>query len=362
MAIKLGVIGLGEVSQLMHLPILHDLTEKYEIEAISDVSPSLVEFVKKKYHIPGAYLDGLELIQDSDIDAVLILSPDQFHGQYIKAALQRGLHVFVEKPVTLCKAELLELIELKKQYPKQVVMVGYMRRYASPLLRAKEIMTEDPRPIRHLRFRDIILEGRFFIDQTRPIFYPSDVPEAAKQEGAQRKRQQLDSALGEGASDAQRTAYTMLTGLGCHSLSAVRELVGPPKRVLSVSTCSGGQHLVVVMDYGDFLATYELVNDQSIVEFDAAVEIYQGDRKLKLKYETPYIRYQPLSLEVTDSTAHSTQTTLYGPDYTDPFQTELTLFYDCVQNGGQPKTILEDAVEDFTLFEEIIRVMGKEGR
>lgn len=360
--IKIGVIGLGEVSQLMHLPILQDLTDKYEVTAVSDVSPTLVEFIQKKYHVKGAYLDGLQLIREGDIDAILVLSPDQYHGMYVKAALERGLHVFVEKPVTLCKDELLELIELKKQHPSQTVMVGYMRRYASPLLRAKEIMAADPRPIRHLRFRDIILESAFFVGQTRPIFYPSDVPQDAIQDGGKRKREQLDRAIGADATDNQRKTYTMMTGLGCHSFSAVRELIGYPKRILSVATCENGEHVVIVMDYGDFLATYELVNNQNIVEFDACVDIYQGDRKLHLKYETPYIRYMPLTLEVTDSNAHDTHTTTYGPDHTDPFQTELNTFYNCIQTGEQPKTVLEDALDDFDLFEEIIRVMGKEGK
>lgn len=360
--IRLGIIGLGEVSQLMHLPILQDLTEDYAVTAVSDVAPSLVSYIQKKYHVKDAYLDGAQLIREGEIDAVLILAPDQYHGEYARLALERGLHVFVEKPVTLCRAELDELIALKKQYPKQIVMVGYMRRYASPLLRAKQIMEEDARPIRHLRFRDIICEGPFYIGQTRPIFYPKDVPQAAIDEGGKRKRAQLDAALGADATDAQRKAYTMLTGLGCHSFSAVRELVGYPKKILSVATCCGGEHMVVVMDYGDFLATYELVNDQSIVEFDACVEVYQGDRKLRLKYETPYIRYMPLTLEVTDSTAHDTHTTVYGPDHTDPFQTELKTFAECIKTGAQPKTVLEDAAPDFELFEEIIRVMGKEGK
>lgn len=357
--IKLGIIGLGEVSQLMHLPILQDLCDNYQITAISDVAPSLVKFVSDKYHIKDTYLSAEKLICEADIDAVLILAPDQYHGSYAKLALEHGKHVFVEKPVTLCGDELAELIEFKKQYPDLTVMVGYMRRYASPLLKAKELL--DERPIRHLRFRDIILEGPFYIGQTRPIFYPSDVPQSAIDEGGARKRAQLDRAIGADATDAQRKAYTMMTGLGCHSFAAVRELVGYPKKILSVATCSGGEHMIIVMEYDGFLATYELVNDQSIVEFDAAIELYQGDRKMRLKYETPYIRYMPLTLEVTDSTAHDTKTTIYGPNYTDPFQTELLTFYDCIKTGKAPKTVLEDAIADFTLFEEIIRVMGKEG-
>lgn len=151
--IKIGVIGLGEVSQLMHLPILQDLCEEYKVTAVSDVAPSLVDFVCKKYHIEHGYLSAVELIETADVDAILILSPDQYHGEYAARALKRGLHVFVEKPVTLCLEELEELIELKKQYPNQTVMVGYMRRYAGPFLKAKELLEEKPMKTEYLRFR-----------------------------------------------------------------------------------------------------------------------------------------------------------------------------------------------------------------
>uniref|UniRef100_UPI0006CF7D93 Gfo/Idh/MocA family oxidoreductase n=1 Tax=Clostridium sp. NkU-1 TaxID=1095009 RepID=UPI0006CF7D93 len=55
------------------------------------------------------------MIEQADIDGVLILSPDQYHGEYAACALKAGKHVFVEKPVTLCSDELKELIELKKE-------------------------------------------------------------------------------------------------------------------------------------------------------------------------------------------------------------------------------------------------------
>ncbi|MCP1109513.1 Gfo/Idh/MocA family protein [Ohessyouella blattaphilus] len=357
--IKLGVIGLGEVSQLMHLPILQDLTESYKVTAVSDVAPSLVNYIQKKYHIAEGYLNAVELIEKADIDAVLILSPDQYHGEYAARALKAGKHVFVEKPVTLCSGELAELIELKKEYPDQIVMVGYMRRYAGPFLKAKEILEAEPKPTEYLRFRDIILEGPFFIGQTRPIFYPTDVPEEAIKEGNERRRAHLDRAIGADASDDQRTTYQMMSGLGCHSFSAVRELFGTPKKIHSVTTAVNGQHVVIVMEFAGFLATYELVNNQEVVQFDAAIEVFQKNRKLHIKYETPYIRYQPASLEVIESTDTETKTTNYGPDFRDAFQTELNLFAECIKTGKQPKTILEDAVDDLKLFEEIIRVMGR---
>lgn len=357
---KLGVIGLGEVSQLMHLPILQDLCEQYTITAVSDVSESLVEFVQKKYHIPNGYLNAIELIEQADIDGVLILSPDQYHGEYAACALKAGKHVFVEKPVTLCSDELKELIELKKKYPELIVMVGYMRRYAGPFLKAKEILESQKKNTEYLRFRDIILEGPFFIGQTRPVFYPKDVPAEVIAEGNARRRAHLDRAIGASATDEERTTYQMMTGLGCHSFSAVRELFGMPKKIHSVTTAFGGEQVIVVMEFDGFLATYELINNQNVVQFDAAIEIFQKNRKIHVKYETPYIRYQPASVEVIDSTETETKTTHYGPDFRDAFQTELLLFAECVKTGKQPKTVLEDAVDDLKLFEEIIDVMRRQ--
>lgn len=359
--IKIGIIGLGEVSQCMHLPILQDLCDTYQVTAITDVAPSLVSYIQKKYHIPTTYDNAIDLIEKADIDAVMILSPDQYHGEYAARALKAGKHVFVEKPVTLCLDELNELIELKKQYPNQIVMVGYMRRYAGPYLKAKEILSEKPMTTEYLRFRDIILEAPFFIGQTRPIFYPKDVPAAVIEEGRIRRREHLDRAIGADATDEMRTTYQMMTGLGCHSFAAVRELFGMPTKIHSVTTASKGEHVVIVMEFaGGFLATYELVNNQNIVQFDAAIEIFQKTRKVLVKYETPYLRYQPAYVQVTESNDKDTQTTTYGPDFHDAFHTELNLFADCIATGKQPKTNLEDAVADLELFHEIIRVMKEQ--
>lgn len=359
--IKVGVIGLGEVSQCMHLPILQDMCDRYEIKAISDVSPSLLRFIQKKYHIDEAYPDALEMIAKADIDAVFVLSPDQYHGMYASAALKAGKHVFIEKPATLCLEELEELIELAKQHPDQIVMVGYMRRFAGPYLKAEEILREKPMKTEYLRFRDIILEAPFFIGQTKPVFYPNDVPEEAIREGNIRRREQLDRAIGSDATDSMRTTYQMMTGLGCHSFAAVRELFGVPEKIHSVTTASNGEHVVIVMEFkGGFLGTYELVNNQSIVQFDAAIEIFQKTRKLLIKYETPYLRYQPAYVDVIESTDTDTKTTTYGPDFHDAFHTELKTFADCIETGKQPKTYIMDAAADLKLFREIMRVMREQ--
>jgi predicted dehydrogenase len=350
MVIKVGIIGVGTVSQLMHLPILSGLHDDYKIAAVSDVSPAQLSYIAGLYRAK-AYRDPYELVRDPDVEAVFVCSPDQYHADYALAALEAGKHVFVEKPVALCIEDLQKLIAAEKAHPDRICMVGYMRRYGDGFVQCKRLLNADERKVEYMRFRDIILEGDFYMKQTRLPYLCADIPESAKAESAARRLEQVGRALGPDCTEQQRITYVMLTGLGCHTLAAVRELVGLPVKIESVSV--QGEHVIVVFRYRDFLAIYEIVNDQDVVQFDAAIEIYQHSRRMKLKYETPYLRYQPQLFEVIESTKDDTKTTLYGPDYRDPFESEVKYYHDCIQKGEQPKSDFQDALADLELFREI---------
>ena len=354
--VKVGVIGIGTVSQLMHLPILSGLRELYRITAVSDVSPAQLACVAGEYGAK-AYADPFALVRDPEVEAVFVCSPDQYHADYALAAMEAGKHVFVEKPVALCLEDLDRLIAAEAAHPELACMVGYMRRYGEGFLKCKELLAADSRRIEYMRFRDIILEGDFFIGQTRRPFLCSDVPESVRAESAARRREQVGRALGECCTEQQRTTYAMLTGLGCHTLAAVRELVGLPERIESVTV--RGEHVIAVFRYRDFLAVYEILNDQAVVQFDAAIELYQHDRRMKIKYETPYLRYQPQTFEVIESTGGDTRTTLYGPDYRDPFESEVRYYHDCIAGGRRPKSDFQDARADLELFRDLCGRIGE---
>ncbi|HBM53120.1 MAG TPA: gfo/Idh/MocA family oxidoreductase [Deltaproteobacteria bacterium] len=359
MKINVGIIGLGEVAQLVHLPILSDLNDKYRIKAVADISPSLNEFIVNKYNISNSYLSPSGIIKDPEIDAVFVLSPDQHHFEFVQESIKSGKHVFVEKPATLNIQQLKELVHLEQGFPNQITMVGYMRRYAGSFLRAKELIRVSTKKTEYLRFRDIICEGPFFVNQTRPIFSPADIPSDLIEASKKKRNQQLDSALGPETTAAHMTAYQMLTGLGCHSFSAVRELFGSPIRVKAAAASHQGVLLIIVLEYDGFLATYELVNNQEIVQFDATIEIYQKDRRLKINYESPYVRHQASTLELSVYAEGNAQTTIYGPDYKDPFVNEICEFYDCIASSRKPKTSLQDSLEDLELFQKIIETLKK---
>ena len=55
--VRVGVIGLGIAGQVMHLPYLRELDERYEIAALCDLSPGLIEALGEDYGVQRRYAD-----------------------------------------------------------------------------------------------------------------------------------------------------------------------------------------------------------------------------------------------------------------------------------------------------------------
>lgn len=346
--VKIGLIGLGEVAQLMHLPLLAD-DQRFEIAAVTDVSRSLTGHVAKRYSVPKTPASAAELIADPDLDAVMILTPDFLHAPLLEAAIRAGKHAFIEKPAALTAAELEPIVALNKTNPK-VVFVGYMRRFAPAFTALKERLPERG-DIRHVRIRDLIRESQFFVDQTRHLFVPRDVPADAISEGRAKTQALLRSVMGEAATAEQIRAYQVLTGLSSHSFSAMCELFGRPLKVAAARQ-HRGENVVVLFDYGHFTALYEAVI-HDVARFDAGIEVLTMNQHFRINYDTPYIRNLPTRLEITTSERNSTGTEVVGPFYEDAFRVELGAFHRAVTTGEKPKTTLEDSLSDLRLFAEV---------
>lgn len=347
--IKVGLIGLGEVAQLMHLPLLAD-DQRFEIAAVTDVSPSLVAHVAERYGVKTRHATAEALIADPGLDAVFILTPDFLHAPLLEQSIRAGKHVFIEKPAALTAAELRPLLELEARNTK-TVFVGYMRRFAPAFTALKERLP--PREeIRHVRIRDLIRESQFFVDQSRNIFRPDDVPADVIADGRTKTQALLKSVMGEAAPDQLR-AYQVLTGLSSHSFSAMRELFGAPKSVAAARQ-HRGENVLVMFDYGTFTALYEAVI-HDVARFDAGIEVLTMNQHFKINYDTPYVRNLPTRLEITTSDLHSTGTEIIGPFYEDAFRVELGAFHHSVTTGEKPKTLLTDSLADLELFAEVGR-------
>lgn len=346
--IKVGLIGLGEVAQLMHLPLLAD-DQRFEIAAISDVSPSLCAYVQKRYSVGTIHVDADSLIADPNLDAVFILTPDHLHAELLEKAILSGKHVFIEKPACLTADQLQPLLSLEQQ-PGQVVFVGYMRRFSRAFTELKKRLPP-LESIRHVRVRDIIREAPFFVSQTRNVFKPNDVPQDIIADGRARTKTMLRSVMGNDCPDDALRAYQVLTGLSSHSFSAMRDLLGVPKGV-KYATQHNGETVLALFDYGHFTALYEAVIDD-VSRFDAGIEVLTQTQHFKMNYDTPYIRNLPTKLEITTSSETETGTEIIGPIYEDAFRIELNAFVDSVVDGVPNKTTLTDSMSDLQLFKAV---------
>ncbi len=70
--LNVGIIGLGEVAQVIHLPVLSAMPEQYRIAALCDISPKLVRYMGEKYGIANLYTEAAELVKQEDLDAVFL--------------------------------------------------------------------------------------------------------------------------------------------------------------------------------------------------------------------------------------------------------------------------------------------------
>jgi predicted dehydrogenase len=353
--LRVGVIGLGEVAQVIHLPIIESLPEHYELAAVCDISPGLLKRVGDRYRVERRYTDAAELVAAGGLDCVLVLNSDEYHAECTIAALDAGIHVLVEKPMCLSPREAEEIIAARDRSAK-IVMVAYMRRFA-PAFTEAVLRLPDLGPIRYARVHDVIGENRLIVDRTTYVDRPDDVSQAAIDERWARRERLVREATGD-VPEELTWAYGLLCGLGSHDLSAMRELIGRPRQVAAARMWRHGGYIVALLDYGDFVVTYETgVDDQ--LRFDAHLEVYGAAGSMKVQYDTPYVRHFPTVLEIERTEGDAYERKVIRPHLKDPYTHELEYFHEIVTTGGTPKTSPEDYVEDMELFVEIIRALER---
>jgi predicted dehydrogenase len=346
---RLGIIGLGEVAQVVHLPILASRPDLFEITAICDVSPGLVTLLGDRYDVPGRYADVSSLL-DHDLDAVMILTSDEYHTDFVIAACRAGKPVFVEKPMALNLREA-ELIANESADTGVEVMVGYMRRYAPAFVDAvEEIRSWDA--ITYASLRDIIGQNRLLIDQSSVVARPNDVPEAAKRDQAERAHKQVQEAIGDVSPDLVR-AYRMLCGLAIHDISAMREILGDPRGVRAAAQWRDGAFMSMLFDYGSYCASLDVGVDLQ-KRFDCYIEIGSELKSVKIEYDTPYIRHLPTTLHTGETIGEAHVQSVRRPTFKDAYVFELERFYDMVVHGTRPKTDVADSIRDLELFQQIM--------
>lgn len=138
--VRVGVIGTSPFAEILHLEYLA-ADDRAELAAICGRDRARAEEVARKYGIARVFSDWRELLDRAELDAVVIVTPDDLHYSMALAALERGLHVLCEKPLANTAQQARELYETAER--KRVKhMTMYTSRWFPGFRHARRLVEE----------------------------------------------------------------------------------------------------------------------------------------------------------------------------------------------------------------------------
>ncbi len=117
---RIGFIGAGWWATAVQIPF-YAAREDVELVVVCRLGTEELELVKHQFGFAHAFEDYRQLL-DLELDGVVISSPHVLHFEHAKAALERGFHVLVEKPVSTLGRQARELVALAHAKNKQIMI------------------------------------------------------------------------------------------------------------------------------------------------------------------------------------------------------------------------------------------------
>ena len=348
--LRVGVIGCGQIAQIMHLPYLMELPQ-FRVPAVCDLSPALVETIGERFGVPARFTDFTDLVNREDVDAVAVLTME--HADAAVAAAEAGKHLFIEKPLGFSLAETERIIEAVER-TGVTAMVGYMKRYdpGYEFGAARMQAMNDTRLIRvHDFAADFGMHATLFTLASRDDLSPALLAE---------RRTAIEATLREalGADHAHLSGlYQMLLMLASHDLTILRGAFGAPSGVRYSDAVSPMQ-LLSVLDYGaGCRCVFEVGIGTDALWWDEHLAAYGMHEMVEITFPNPYVPYAPTVVTIRENEAGSPVRKEIPVSHQEAFRREWLHFFECVREGRQPRTSLADGRADVELAIEMIRAI-----
>jgi predicted dehydrogenase len=346
---RVGVIGCGLIAQVMHLPYLAELHDRFEVVAVCDLSEDVARACAKRYGIERFHTRWQDLL-DERLDAVLIATSGD-HAPIALGAAEAGLHVFVEKPMALCSRDAAAMTDAARRAHVRL-MVGTMKRYDPAYERLAELLRglTDLRLIQVTTLESPLAPYVAHLGLIRPPA-PLDGDVLAELQTAEAAA--VDAAVGD-ADELTRDCYRwiLLDNL-VHEMNALGGLLGEASEIRSADL--GPNCVSIHLRFGQADCHLSWVDLPGIARYRQEFAFYAPDQRLTLELPSPFLRSMPSRLIVEGgdpSTAHS-----WARDevvsYEEAFKRELVEFSECVRSGREPRTNGEDGLRDMRLAEAV---------
>jgi predicted dehydrogenase len=346
--INIGVIGCGEIAQLMHLPLIHELPD-LRIAALCDLSPAVLEALGRHYNVAALYPDYRDLLADPAVDAVVICTFD--HGPVVEAVIAAGKHFIVEKPLAFTPAEAEPLV-LAAAAKGLVALIGYMKLYDPGYRLGLEKIAAIGRP-KMIHIHDFA--GRF--DRYQQLYTQIrgvDVDPALLQAGQANVRHRVLEALGPDHA-GYHDLYMTLLMLGSHDLAVLRGAFGIATGV-SYAEAVGPTHLMAVLRFADAVpALLEVAFGATYEWWDEWIAVYGEADEVRIEFQNPYVRNAAALVRIREAAGEGASERLLPGTPETAFRRQWQHFIACLRAGETPLTPLRGGLDDLELAVRIIR-------
>jgi predicted dehydrogenase len=364
--LRVGVIGCGNVAQIMHLPYLTEY-EHFELVALADVYRPILDAVGDRYQITRRYTDWRELLAQSDIDAV-VLAHAGSHAQTIITALDVGKHVFSEKPMTWNLREARE-VAARAATSDRILQIGYHKRYDPGYRYAREQVKQmgdigfgritvlhPPDEMGHSPHRIRRGNGIYRDGHEDVVSWEEQVRNQLRGLAGGDLAPLVDEALGDRKDNPHlRLAYGILTVSMIHQVYSLFGFLGQPERVISTDVWREGLSIHSVLAYPhDLRVTIDWHFLSHLKDYREEYAFFGNHQRVTLQLPSPYLKNAPSPVIIQGGEGELAWEKRVIVSYDEAFRNELLAFYDNIVNHKAPETGVEEAVQHMALIQQMI--------
>lgn len=314
--IAIGVVGLGAISQSVHLPLIRRNAEMFDLVALADLSGSRVKDFADRYGVSesGRFLsvDALaEAVEGGHLvlDAV-VLATTGSHAHDVARLLRAGIRVLAEKPLAYSLEEI-EKLEAEATRlgikPDEYVRVGYMKEYDFASVRAKELLATVS--LRAITVEVLHPKDGHQLEFARLAARSDDIPQDTLEDLTRRNSDIVDQAVGASAPEDVRALYTnVVLGSIVHDIGLLRFLVGGIGEVYSAehfgTSFPGSLHFRGQLADSNTPWSIDWHYIDEYPDYKETLTFHHETGSISLTFGVPYITNLPTVLTVTERDQH----------------------------------------------------------
>lgn len=304
--LKVGIVGIGGICTMHHIPAWENF-EDTELVALCDIRPEQMAKFADKHR----YTDFDEMLEKEKLDILDICLPTDLHADFAVKALEKGINVVCEKPISLKKSDVGRVYDTAKKH-NVAFMVAHVLRFWKEYEYVKELIDS--------KKYGKLLTGNMQRLSTRPLW-----------------------SFENWMADEKRSGLVPYD-LHVHDLDFLVYALGKPDEVKSFRSKAENQDVIeVIYNFGGAYISAEAAWYAAKTpffanfrfQFEKAVVILR-DGKLNVYTE------EGLALSTEDNNMEASEINV---PRTSAYEKELRYFTDCVKSGVFPEKVKREELE-----------------